>query len=201
MVDVELYGGRRGYLEHVRARALYALGAYRSAREIDWAAVTRLVFVCKGNICRSPYASARARLLGVPSVSFGLDAADGAPADPAAWRTARSRAVDLSAHRSERGESCRISDDDLLVVFEPSQLGEIRRRHSDRMPRVTLLGIWAQPIRPHIHDPYGRSDRYFQRCFSIIDANIEELVRRMAGGSASPSSMAVVTNGPDGTLV
>jgi protein-tyrosine phosphatase len=201
MVDVELYGGRRGYLEHVRTRALYALGAYRSARDIEWAAVTRLVFVCKGNICRSPYASARASLLGVPSASFGLDAAEGAPADPAAWRAARSRAVDLSAHRSARRESCRITDGDLLVVFEPSQLAEIKRRHADRMPRVTLLGIWAQPIRPHIQDPYGRSDRYFQSCFTIIDANIAELVRRMAGGSASPSSVTMRTNGPDGTLV
>jgi protein-tyrosine phosphatase len=201
MVDVELYGGRRGYLEHVRTRALYALGAYRSARDIEWAAVTRLVFVCKGNICRSPYASARARLLGVPATSFGLDAAEGAPADPAAWRSARSRAVDLSAHRSARLESCGITDDDLLVVFEPSQLAEIRRRRSDRMPRVTLLGIWAQPIRPHIEDPYGRSDRYFQRCFSIIDASVAELIRRMAGGSAPPRSVVMQTNGPDETLV
>jgi len=201
MVDVELYGGRRGYLEHVRTRALYALGAYRSARDIEWAAVSRLVFVCKGNICRSPYASARARLLGVPSASFGLDAAEGAPADPAAWRAAHSRTVDLSAHRSARRESCRITDDDLLVVFEPSQLAETRRWRADRMTRVTLLGIWAQPIHPHIHDPYGRSDRYFQRCFSIIDANIVELVRRTVGGSASPSAVAKETNGPGGTLV
>jgi protein-tyrosine phosphatase len=109
--------------------------------------------------------------------------------------------VDLSAHRSARRESCHITDDDLLVVFEPSQLAEISRRRADRMPRVTLLGIWAQPIRPHIQDPYGRSDRYFQRCFSIIDANIAELVRRMAGGSASRSSVAMETNDPDGTLV
>jgi protein-tyrosine phosphatase len=201
VVDVELYGGTRGYLENVRARAFYALGAYRSARDIEWAAVTRLVFVCKGNICRSPYASARARLLGVPAASFGLDAAEGAPADPAAWRSARSRDVDLSAHRSARLESCRITDDDLLVVFEPSQLAEIRRRPSDRTPRVTLLGIWVQPLRPHIEDPYGRSDRYFQRCFSIIDASVAELIRRMAGGSVPPRSVIMQANSPDETAV
>jgi protein-tyrosine phosphatase len=199
MVDVELYGGKRGYLEHIRTRALYALGAYRSARDIEWASVTRLVFLCKGNICRSPYASARAQLLGVPSASFGLDAAQGAPANPSAWRTARSRGVDLSAHRSARRESCHITEDDLLIAFEPSQLAEIRRGHFT--PRVTLLGIWAQPIRPHIQDPYGRSDRYFERCFSIIDANVAELARRMPGRSAPPSSVAMATNSPNGTLV
>jgi protein-tyrosine phosphatase len=197
MVDVELYGGRRGYLEHVRARALYALGAYRGARDIEWAAVKRLVFVCKGNICRSPYASARARLLGAATASFGLHAAEGARADPAAWRTARSRAVDLSAHRSARRESCPIEDGDLLVVFEPEQLAEIRRQ--DRTARVTLLGIWAPPLRPHIQDPYGTSDRYFERCFSIIDTNVTELVKRAAAGNTSTESVAPRLNGPAGT--
>lgn len=201
MVDVELYGGKRGYVEHVRARALYALGAYRGARDIDWASVTRLVFVCKGNICRSPYASARARLLGVPSASFGLHAAEGEPADPAAWRTARSRAVDLSAHRSASRESCRIAREDLLVVFEPSQLAEIRGSCTDPMVRVTLLGIWAPPIRPHIQDPYGRCDRYFQRCFSIIDANVAELVKRMRGARPLRSALPAEMNAHERPLV
>lgn len=196
MVDVELYGGKRGYLEHARTRALYALGAYRIARDIEWATVNRLVFVCKGNICRSPYASARARLLGVQSASFGLDAADGAPADPAALHAARSLGVDLSAHRSARRESCRIADDDLLVVFEPSQLAEIKRRGIDPIPRVTLLGIWAQPLRVHIQDPYGRGDRYFHRCFSLIDAHVAELARRIAGGKPAPRTVAMRTNDP-----
>ncbi len=188
MIDFELYGGKLGYLEQVRTRTLYALGAYRDAREIEWTAVQRLVFACKGNICRSPYASARARALGVPTVSFGLDAAEGAPANPTALRIAKSRAVDLSAHRSARRESCDITVGDLIVVFEPWQFAEIRRLSADRMPRVTLLGIWTRPTRPHISDPYGRSDRYFQQCFSIIDESVAEIVRRMARGIASKQS-------------
>ena len=201
MIDVELYGGKRGYLEHIRARALYALGAYRGAGEVDWTVIKRLVFVCKGNICRSPYASVRARALGVPAISLGLDAVDGTPADPAATRNAQVRALDLSAHRSLRMESCRISDDDLVVVVEPSQLAEVRRRSADQRPHVTLLGIWARPIRPHIQDPYGRSDRYFQQCFSIIDGSVTEIVRRIAGGSARPRSAAMRKNVGDGASI
>ncbi|MGA8161147.1 MAG: hypothetical protein WCB76_10090, partial [Acidobacteriaceae bacterium] len=69
------------------------------------------------------------------------------------------------------------------IVFEPAQLAEVRRRVGDRTP-ATLLGIWSRPIRPHIQDPYGRSDRYFQQCFSVIDANIAKLVERMARDGA-----------------
>lgn len=190
MVDVELYGGRRGFVEHVRARTLYALGVYRDVLDIDWGAVRRLAFVCKGNICRSPYASARARALGVASVSFGLDAADGATADPAASRNALMRDVDLSAHRSTRLESSQIDKGDLLVVFEPWQLAECRRRAAGRLPAVSLLGVWARPVRPYIQDPYGRSDRYFQQCFSVIDANVAELVQHMAGRDTSAGADA-----------
>lgn len=197
MIDFEIFGGKRGYLEHVRARALCALGAYSAVREIEWGSVRRLVFACKGNICRSPYACARARLLGLPAVSFGLEAAVGAPADPAAFRNAKARAVDLSAHRSASRESSGIMDNDLIVVFEPRQLTELRRWAAGRMPSVTLLGIWAQPFYPHIQDPYGRSDRYFQQCFSIIDSMVAELARRMAGGATS-RKMAVTGSQFDG---
>jgi protein-tyrosine phosphatase len=115
MVDVELYGGKRGLLEHVRTRALYAIGVYGSLREVNWAAVRRLVFVCKGNICRSPYACTRARSMGVTAVSFGLDASGGDPADPRAVKNALVRGMDLSRHQSTRLESARLVDGDLVI--------------------------------------------------------------------------------------
>lgn len=180
MVDVELYGGRRGFLEHVRGRALYALGTYRNVRDVEWDVVSRLAFVCRGNICRSPYAGAKARSLGVSAVSFGLDAMEGASADPAASKNALSRGVDLRAHRSARLTSSSIVDGDLIIAFEPAHLIEISKRCGDRAA-TSLLGIWVRPIRPYIQDPYGRSDRYFQQCFSVIDANVAELVKRMTG--------------------
>lgn len=178
MIDMELYGGKKGLLAHVRARALHAIGAYSTLRDIDWASIHRLTFVCKGNICRSPYASAKARLLGIPATSFGLQAADGAPADPTALRNAHLRGVDLSTHRSVRMQSPLIRNDDLVIVFEPWQVAKVHRS-ADGAP-VSLLGIWARPVHPHIQDPFGRSDRHFQHCFSLIDANVAELVECMA---------------------
>lgn len=179
MIDVELYGGKEGLLAHIRSRALYALGAYRNLRDVDWASVRRLAFICKGNICRSAYASARASSLGASAASFGLEAAQGLPADPAALRNAQARGVDLSMHRSARMESSCIRSGDLIVVFEPWQIPEACLRGGGQVP-VTLLGIWARPVHPHVQDPYGRSDRYFQRCFSLIDSNVGQIVERIA---------------------
>jgi protein-tyrosine phosphatase len=187
MLDIELYGGNRGILQHLRARAMYALGAYGTVRGIEWPSVRRLVFVCLGNICRSPYASVRAQSRGVSATSFGLDAAEGAPADPAASRNALLRGIDLSEHRSQRLASTRLTAGDLIIVFEPAQLAEVRRRFGVRTP-AKLLGIWSRPSRPHIQDPYGLSDRYFQRCFSVIDDNVAKLAEYMARSGAPAAS-------------
>ncbi len=190
MIDVELYGGRRGFLEHVRVRVLYALGTYGNRRDIEWAAVRRLAFVCKGNICRSPYACARTRSFGVPAVSFGLSAVDGTPADPIASRNALLRGIDLSGHLSVKIESGCLVDGDLIVVFEPGQLADLQRRFGEQIP-MSLLGVWSCPSRPHVHDPYGGSDRYFQECFSVIDENIAKLVEHMvAHGAPAASDLA-----------
>ena len=196
-MNFERYGGPRGYLSHIRARALHAFGRYGGVVDVDWPSVRRLVFVCKGNICRSPYASARARSLGLEAVSFGLETAGGAPADPVAARNAISRGLDLSGHCSVQLEESHIAENDLLIVFEPVQLAKVRQRCRGRPFTVSLMGIWALPLRPHVHDPYGRSDRYFQECFAIIDANVNALSRRMprhrvpvtAGGGLSRETL------------
>ena len=179
MVGFEQYGGKRGYLDHARSRLLYSLGAYREAERIDWVAINRLVFVCKGNICRSPYAAERARILGVPAVSCGLEAKVGTAADPAAVRNANPRNVDLAQHRSSICDTRQFREADLVIVFEPWQFDAVLRRIVNRRVSVTLLGIWSRPIRPYIPDPYGQNDEFFQGCYAAIDAYVLEVVRRM----------------------
>lgn len=179
VIDFELYGGRRAFLVDLQARVAHGLGRYGKLDDVEWGSIRRLVFVCKGNICRSAYAAERARVLGVRAASFGLEASDGAPPDPAAAHNANLRGVDLSGHSSVRLQPSLINRDDLVLVFEPGQLAAVRERCGDRTHPLSLLGIWTRPTKPHIHDPYGHSDRYFQQCFTIIDANIAALARRV----------------------
>jgi protein-tyrosine phosphatase len=179
MIDTERYGGRRAYFQHCLARALSLAGAYRPLLDIDWYSVDRLVFICKGNICRSPYGEARARLLGLETASFGLEAADGAPADANAARNAQERGVDLSAHLSSRIERSRLREKDLVLLFEPQQIRAFRERCGADIRAISLAGLWARPERPYVSDPYGRSDLCFQECFSVIDGSVAALASRL----------------------
>ncbi len=179
MIGSERFGGRRAYVSHLAARALHLAGAYRVLLDVDWRSIERLVFVCKGNICRSPYAEARARALGIDAVSFGLDAAGGAGADASAARNALMRGLDLSEHRSKRIDGSSLKPTDLVLLFEPRQVEQFRERLGSSGVAVTLLGLWAKPERPYLCDPYGRGDVCFQDCFAVIDANVAALAARL----------------------
>ncbi|MFH0352548.1 MAG: hypothetical protein ACHBMF_11575, partial [Chromatiales bacterium] len=121
------YGGPRGCVLHFSALVRYYLGAWRQYRAIDWARVRRLVFLCMGNVCRSPYAAGRARQQGVESLSFGLDVRISAPADTIAQVVARQRAVDLSRHQSRPLQPADLRDTDLVVLMEPGHLRTLKQ--------------------------------------------------------------------------
>jgi protein-tyrosine phosphatase len=178
MIDMQRYGGKRAYLTHLMTSARNLAGAYSSLKSVQWQSVQRLVFVCKGNICRSPYAEFQARALGMDAVSFGLEAMEGASADPAAARNAVARDLDISAHRSSRLKRSALRQGDLALLFEPSHLFAYEQTCGDSPAAVTLLGLWNRPSRPYIADPFGKSDRYFQECFSVIDVSMREIRER-----------------------
>ena len=169
------YGGRRGWARHGATRLLHALGGLRRYEAVDWGRVGRLVFVCQGNLCRSPYAEARARALGLPAASFGLEAG-GEAADPVARAVARRRGLDLGRHRPRPAEALRPGD--LLLGMEPWQAGRLL----DAAPpgaQVSLLGLWARPARPHLQDPYGLPAAYFDTCFAVIDNAVAWVARHL----------------------
>jgi protein-tyrosine phosphatase len=146
MIDIEMYGGKRVALAHVRALVLYTLGVYGGVDDVDWPSVGMPVFVRHGNICRSPYAEAKARSMSIASLSLGLNAENGTSAHPAAVKNALVRGVDLSARRAAPIDPPRLSDGDLVIVLESWQVSGVRRRVRPRVA-VKLLGIWSTPKR------------------------------------------------------
>jgi protein-tyrosine-phosphatase len=179
------YGGRRQLLTHVAAGIRLRAGGWRAEQNVNWSTVRRVVFICSGNICRSPYAAERARLLGIESASCGLAASMGAGADPVAARNAAKRHVDLSSHRSRPYDGFDVMDGDLLVMFEPNQVTTLNGRSAGA--QVTLHGLWALRPQPYIADPYGRSDSYFQHCFTLIDQGVATIAERLAARTAVAS--------------
>ncbi len=172
------YGSRSGFVKTLYYQLLNLTGIYTRYKKIDWRRVDRLVFVCKGNICRSAFAEAVAISSEVVAISFGLDTKGNEPAHSAAIKIADLCGYDLSQHKTTTCMVVDIREGDLLVAMEPWQVCRLRKRFNNKY-QYTLLGLWVNPPRPYIHDPYGMKPVYFERCFTVIKNAVFALVRSM----------------------
>lgn len=175
------YGGTLPFVYHLGHLGAYAFGFYRVPAPLQFTPDARVIFVCKGNICRSPYAEAKARQLGLNAVSGGLDTTPGKPANPTAVAVAAARGVDLSTHRTRRLDEIGCHEGDLMLAMEPSQLRAAATMTGLPANRFLLLGALFLPRRPFLQDPFGRSEHYFERCYDLIDGAVTTLRDRLAG--------------------
>lgn len=150
--------------------------AFERARKVDWRDVTRLVFVCKGNVCRSAYAEGLARSFGFDSVSFGLDVDETNPADEEAIKTALMLGVDMTVHLSRPITQASLSRQDCLVAMEPEQLRRLQVLTDDFGCQATLLGLWARDATARVPDPFGQGRYEMVRVFRLIEDGLEGLL-------------------------
>jgi protein-tyrosine phosphatase len=172
------YGSRRGLVNAYTYRMRYFLGEYRIYKQIDWRVVQRLIFVCKGNICRSAFAEAVAHGLNIECVSCGLDTTDGRPANANAIQAAAAKGIDLTGHQTTSIHSLTVLKGDLFVSMEPGQAENLGRLlGAEHM--YTLMGLWNTPVFPYIPDPYGTPEAYFNVCFNYIENSVYECAKKI----------------------
>jgi len=173
------YGGRYGFLKYWQSAVADILGRYRAYDDVAWKDVKRLVFVCRGNICRSAFAEAFARQMGLRASSLGLATRSGKPANPAAIEQARCRGIALDSHRTTPVDDFRFERGDLALCMEPDQAKTLLARQSGAVAQVSLLGLWSQERRPYLHDPYGLDADYWETCFSHIESALVTIAKHL----------------------
>lgn len=178
------HGTSRQFGKHLLLNGLFLpYSILQSRRLIAASEFERLVFVCHGNVCRSPYAEHKAQQMGIKSISFGLDTRSGTAANGTAISVATDRGVDLSSHRSQQISVDQLKENDLILAMEPWHIRAIKRLEPSGHRSVALLGLAAsQWPYSYIPDPYGLSDTMFGSCFDIIDRALETLSTKSLSG-------------------
>lgn len=169
------------HLERVRQSLSVTSAELRSFQDIDFTRVSRLHFLCKGNICRSAYAEWRARQWGIEANSSGVEASSGRGADPTACGIAATRGIALAAHLTTRFDEVSLQPGDLVLAMEPWQARAVSDRVRRSGAQMTLLGLWAPRPTRTIVDPYGLGRSVFRESFDIIDQALYRIVWRLRG--------------------
>jgi protein-tyrosine-phosphatase/predicted ATP-grasp superfamily ATP-dependent carboligase len=116
----------------------------------------KIVFLCYGNICRSPLAArlAEQRLNGIAIESAGFHEHAGRACPEKMLRIGSSFGVDLSGHRSARVTREQLEHADMVVAMDLENLDRLRSEFPGIAARATLLGLFGNPHRAAISDPY-----------------------------------------------
>ena len=180
------FGTFRGLVRAALAYAEWGTGRLRAFRLRDPAAVNRLVFVCLGNICRSAYAHQIALAEGLNVASLGLSTTTGVGSPAEAVEAAERSRVPMAQHRATDFKDFKVQPGDLFLVMEVRQAHELRRRLGERNDvQVCLLGMWADPVMPHLHDPFQQSAEYFDTCFERVRAAVRRLGAQLPNAKAA----------------
>ncbi|MEP4546041.1 MAG: hypothetical protein ABJ000_07665 [Saccharospirillum sp.] len=160
------FGSKRGLLKYSLFEAKRMAGLYSSIKIARNTQPERFVFVCVGNICRSPLAEAMAKSKGYNAISYGLDTRGDDYADPRAIAFAQKHKLNLAQHRTRKIEDYIEYEGDLIVGMEPGHLLSLKGKNY--MSDVTLLGLYAPKAMAYIHDPYNTNSHYFSLCESTV---------------------------------
>lgn len=148
------------------------------------------LFVCMGNICRSPTVEAVARIefarsgLDVDVASAGTeDYHVGDGADPRAIACAEARGYPLAAHRARQVSSGDFTRwDHLLVMDRANERALARIAAPAQRGRIALFLPFAGVAgTAELPDPYYGSEADFEHALDLACAGIAALARRLAG--------------------
>jgi protein-tyrosine phosphatase len=157
----------------------------------------RIVFVCLGNICRSPTAEGVMRhaleRAGLGHVT--LDSAGtghwhvGEPPDPRTTRAAAKRGYDLSELRARQFTAQDFADFDLVVAMDRQNLAAIERLAKScagPVPPIRLLRSFDPTAAEHaeVPDPYAGGASGFEDVLDICERACAGLVEHV---KTSPS--------------
>jgi protein-tyrosine-phosphatase len=129
--------------------------------------ISRVVFVCKGNICRSALAERVFKSVSqLPCGSIGLDTVTGKQANELFQIIAQSTGFTLSGHRTTSLNDFNPQPNDLYVCMEPEQAYAVKAKLNTN--RVVLLGLIQNRLGAYIHDPYSTNNIYAKKCSERI---------------------------------
>jgi predicted ATP-grasp superfamily ATP-dependent carboligase/protein-tyrosine-phosphatase len=144
----------------------------------------RMLFVCRGNICRSPFAERYARrkldeagLTSIETASAGSYPVLSRPSPEAARLVGRELGVPLEDHRSTVLDLGITSWPGAILCMDRDNAEDLRLEFPDSGPRIFYLGAFDRTARRlFIDDPWNKPADEFRKVYAEIASSIDGLV-------------------------
>ena len=161
-------------LSQPRIRTVYTLHTRRRFRKAK-----TILFICKGNICRSPFAEYYGRRVFTKDkevISAGYLPYPGRPSPPEALVAAQTFGINLAAHRSRVVDACLLRKADIIFTFDEENRLALLREYPAVRYKIVRLGLLVNRRENIISDPYSGSEKQFIETYKIIRRAIIRLL-------------------------
>jgi protein-tyrosine phosphatase len=166
-----------------------------------------VLFLCYGNVCRSPFAAAAfVRVCadwrsGSPEVTSAGFIGPNRPPPPEALLAAERVGVDIASHRSSLFTPNDIKGADLVVVMAAEQARALRRRFRRQAATILVLGdLDPRNSRTRtIVDPWGQPSQVFDESYARISRCVLELARLLEPRTELPPIVGTTDEGRQAT--
>ncbi len=168
------------------------------------------LFVCFGNIMRSPMCEALMKRaiensrVDMRVLSAGLNATSGRPAHPWSVVAAREFGIDLSQHRARPLNSEMLDHADAIFAMDYRNQVELLCRYPAIRDKVFMLSAYAgEGYRSiEIQDPFFGDEEETRRCYALLQHCVDNLVATLGVGakrelveSATGVNMSIESSG------
>ena len=153
-----------------------------------------VLFVCLGNICRSPLAEgvmrARSATAGLPLFVDSAGTGDwhiGRPPDPRSIAVARAAGIDISGRRARQVTARDFLEFSHMVAMDRSNMADLRRLSpagSEAALSLLLDHTGCAPGDRDVPDPYYGGPEGFEHCLALVEAGIAGLIERLRDQSS-----------------
>ncbi len=155
------------------------LNNYKSPRGMK-----KILFVCTGNICRSPMAEGFFRELtknkeGYQSLSAGLAAIDGQPPSTHSVTSMQEVGVDIAAQKSTQISPELVESVDYIFGLADGHVENMVRYFPQAREKIFLLREFVEDLPVHergISDPIGGSVEIYKLCRDQIKQGVESII-------------------------
>jgi predicted ATP-grasp superfamily ATP-dependent carboligase/protein-tyrosine-phosphatase len=154
------------------------------------------LFVCYGNLMRSPMAEAMLKhvlaergLNGIVVRSAGVRAVSGREAHPWALTVSRELQIPLDQHRAQPLTTQLVSASDAIFVMDFENLAELETLYPNARAKTFLLSAYAggKQRGREIADPYFENIEGTRRCYALLRTCIDHLADAIAASRPEPS--------------